>query len=205
MRRRWEALWTAGCFTQIGAQGLRMALWVNLRANWRTCEIKVSVRRVAREIGCGPSSVQRGINELVKVGILHLLSGGGPGRRSVYVVPNCAPVGNSSAPYGGAVVPVLRVQALPPAGTTAPPLGTNCAPVGNKLRPHTEHMTVISVGINKDTNRNNNTDTAGAGVRPARRVRESRLVEGPPRSAAEGDQEAPAFDPSGTITQEVDT
>lgn len=178
MRRRWEAIWDSGCFVRLGAQGLRMALWVNRKANWTTCEIRVSVRDIALQMGVGTSTVQRGINELVAEGVLELQSGGGPGRKSVYIVPNRAPVGNSCAPNGGAVVPGGRVQAHLRTGTTAPAYGYNRAPVRVQPRPHMVRNDINSIGIHLDTNGISNAETAEAGRKPARRLRRIRAAEG---------------------------
>jgi hypothetical protein len=186
LRRRWELLWEAGCFVRLGAQGLRMALWVHRKANWSTGEIFVSVRQIARQMGSAPSTVQRGINELVEEGVIELVRGGGPGRSSVYVVPNRAPVRNSSAPEVGTLVPGGRVQAHRRAGTTAPPLGTNRAPVGNKPRQHMEHIAINSIGIQLYTNGVINAETDGGGREPPPRLREHRRIrrdhdgDGPP-------------------------
>jgi hypothetical protein len=173
-RRRWEVMWESGCFVRLGAQGLRMAHWVARKVNWSTCEIYVSVRQIASQMGVGTSTVQRGINELVTEGMIKLVRGGGPGRSSVYVVPNRAPVGNSSAPDGGALVPGGRVQAHLPPGTTAPPYGSNRAPVRVQPRPHMEQNAINSIGIHFNTNGVSNAETAGAGRKPARRLRRIR-------------------------------
>ncbi len=174
LRRRWESLWDSGVFVRLGAQGLRMALWVNRKANWSTCEVFVSVRQIAQQMGVGSSTVQRGLSELLAEGVLELVRGGGPGRCSIYAVTNRAPVRNSSAPDGGAVVPGGRVQAHRPPGTTAPPYGSNRAPVGVQPRPHMEQLASNSIGIHFNTNGVSNAETAEAGRKPARRLRRIR-------------------------------
>jgi len=174
LRRRWESLWDSGVFVRLGAQGLRMALWVNRKANWSTCEVFVSVRQIAQQMGVGSSTVQRGLSELLAEGVVELIRGGGPGRCSVYAVTNCAPVRHSSAPDGGAVVPGGRVQAHRRAGTTAPPSGTNRAPVRVQPRPHMEQLASNSIGIHFNTNGVSNAETAEAGRKPARRLRRIR-------------------------------
>ena len=154
MRRRWGALLEAGCFTRLGAQGLRMALWVNHNANWSKCTVYVSIREIAKEMGLGTSTVSRGITELVNEGVLTLVRGGGQGKKSVYVVPNCAPVRCAGVPNAGAVVPGGREQ----------------------LRPHMEPMSRSFIGIQGNTNERTKAETAGAGLRPAPPLREHRRI-----------------------------
>lgn len=176
MRRRWGALWESGAFCRIGAQGLRMALWAFYRGDFASCEVRVSVREIARQMGVGTSSVHRGLNELLDEGILVLVRGGGQGRRSVYMVSNCAPVGNGTVPTVGTNCSEGRQQLFPPLGRTVPTSGTNCAPVGNKLRPHVEPLTVLSIGNPSITNGYIKADAAGAGSRPAPPLREHRRI-----------------------------
>ena len=176
MRRRWGALWADGSFTRIGAQGLRMALWAFYRGDFKTCEVRVSVRELARQMGVGTSTVHRGINELVSEGILELVRGGGAGRRSVYMVANRAPVGNTTVPEVGTDCSGGRQQPFRRPATTAPPLGTNRSGGGNKPRPHVEPLTNISIGNQCITNGFINADAAGAGRRPAPPLREDRRI-----------------------------
>lgn len=176
LRRRWGALLEAGCFTRIGAQGLRMALWVNHRADWSECTVYVSIREIAREMGLGTSTVSRGISELVEEGVLVLVRGGGQGRKSVYMVPNCAPVRCAAVPYAGAVVPGGREQVFHTEAQLFPNGGA-VVPVGREqLRPHVEPIARDSIGISRNTNGITKAETAGAGLRPAPPLREHRRI-----------------------------
>lgn len=189
MRRRWGALLEAGCFTRLGAQGLRMALWVNHRADWSECTVYVSIREIAKEMGLGTSTVSRGIAELVEEGVLVLLRGGGQGRKSVYMVPNCAPVRCAAVPYGGAVVPGGREQVFHTGAQLFPNAGAVVPGGREQLRPHVEPMTRSSIGIPVNTNGSTKAETSGAGLRPApplrehRRIRDDRDGEGSPTPA----------------------
>ena len=176
MRRRWKALWADGSFARIGAQGLRMALWAFYRGDFETCEVRVSVRELARQMGVGTSTVHRGLNELISEGILELVRGGGAGRRSVYMISNRAPVGNTTVPEVGTDCSGGRQQPFRRSATTAPPLGTNRSGGGNKPRPHVEPLTNISIGNQHITNGFINAETAGAGLRPAPPLREHRRI-----------------------------
>lgn len=176
MRRRWGALWATGAFGRVGAQGLRMALWAFYRGDFRTCEVRVSVREIARQMGVGTSTVHRGLHELVSEGVLELVSGGGQGRRSVYVVANCAPVGNSTVPEGGTNCSGGRNALFRRVEQTVPTYGTNCSGGRNKLRPHMEQMSVISIGNSIITNGDTNADAAVAGRRPAPPLRPDRRI-----------------------------
>ena len=176
MRRRWAALLEAGCFTRLGAQGLRMALWVNHNANWSKCTVYVSIREIAKEMGLGTSTVSRGITELVNEGVLTLVRGGGQGKKSVYVVPNCAPVRCAGVPNAGAVVPGGREQVFQ-TGAQLFPNGGAVVPGGREqLRPHMEPMSRSFIGIQGNTNERTKAETAGAGLRPAPPLREHRRI-----------------------------
>ena len=183
MRRRWGALLEAGCFTRLGAQGLRMALWVNHTANWSECTVYVSIREIAKEMGLGTSTVSRGIAELVDEGVLVLVRGGGQGRKSVYMVPNCAPVRCAAVPYGGAVVPGGREQLFHTGAQLFPNAGAVVPGGREQLRPHVEPMTRSFIGIQGNTNETTKAETAGAGLRPAPPLREHRRI----RDDSDGD------------------
>lgn len=176
MRRRWGALWADGSFARIGAQGLRMALWAFYRGDFKTCEVRVSVRELARQMGVGTSTVHRGLQELVSEGILELVRGGGSGRRAVYMVSNRSGGGNTSVPEAGTDCSGGWTQPFPPPGQTVPEVGTNRSGGGNKPRPHVEPLTNISIGNQRITNGFIKADAAGAGLRPAPPLREDRRI-----------------------------
>lgn len=176
MRRRWGSLWADGSFTRIGAQGLRIALWVFYRGDFTTCEIRVSVRELAQQMGVGTSTVHRGLRELVAEGILELVRGGGSGRRSVFRVANRSGGGNTSVPEVGTTRAGGGNGSFLPPEQTAPPYGTNRSGGGNKPRPQVEPLTSISIGKSSFTNGNINAEMAVAGRRPAPPLREHRRI-----------------------------
>lgn len=189
LRRRWGALWKAGAFTKVGAQGLRMALWIFYRAKFSTCEVEISARDVARQMGVGHTTVHRGIAELVAEGVIELVRGGGAGRKSVYVVANRTPVRNTTVPYVGTTRTPVRNTSFHTQEQTVPPLGTNRTPVGNKPYPQLEHTDNISIGNSIITNGYINADTAVAGLGPATPYRTHRRLrddsgDGPPAHEA---------------------
>lgn len=63
-----------------------MALYVFESADWATGEITFSMRHVARLIGVSPTTVRRGVDQLVRLSILALLAKGEGTKRSRYVV-----------------------------------------------------------------------------------------------------------------------
>lgn len=177
MRRRWEVILRDGGFTRVGAQGRLVALFALWQGNWSTCEVRVSTREIARLMGVGSSTVARGLQELVDEGILVLVRGGGAGRRSVYVVPNRAPVRDTTVPTSGTPCPDVGDSLSRPMGQTAPPYGTDCAPVRDELRHHSGRMySVNSIGMSINTNGVTSAETDGAVLGTAPRLREHRRI-----------------------------
>jgi hypothetical protein len=176
MRRRWGAWMKSGAFSRLGAQGLRMALWVQHHADWSECHVYVSIRDIARQMDLGTSTVSRGITELVKEGVLVLVRGGGQGRKSIYVVPNCAPVGCAAVPYGGAVVPGGREQVFHTGAQLFPNAGAVVPGGREQLRHHVEPISSRSMSISINTHGLTTTETAGAGRKPAPPLRQDRMI-----------------------------
>jgi hypothetical protein len=80
LRRRWRAMLKDGSLASLRSEGRLVALYVFYAADWTTCEVRFSMRRVAVLLGVHPTSVRRGIAQLLKSGILEILGKpAGPG------------------------------------------------------------------------------------------------------------------------------
>jgi len=80
LRRRWRAMLKDGSLAGLRSEGRLVALYVFYAADWTTCEVRFSMRRVAGLLGVQPTTVRRGISQLVDGGILKILGKtGGPG------------------------------------------------------------------------------------------------------------------------------
>jgi hypothetical protein len=72
-----------GSLAALRSEGRLMALYVLHMADWSSCELKFSMRRAARVLTAQPTTVRRGVAQLVEAGILEVLAkptGPGPTR-----------------------------------------------------------------------------------------------------------------------------
>lgn len=72
-----------GSLAALRSEGRLMALYVLHMADWSSCELKFSMRRAARAMAVQPTTVRRGVSQLIDSGILEVLaktSGPGPTR-----------------------------------------------------------------------------------------------------------------------------
>lgn len=72
-RRRWLAMMKDGSIAALRSEGRLVALYVFYAADWTTGEVRFSMRRVAGLLGVQPTTVRRGIAQLLERGILEIL------------------------------------------------------------------------------------------------------------------------------------
>jgi hypothetical protein len=90
LRRRWREMLKDGSLAALRSEGRLVALYVFHAADWTSCEVRFSMRRVAGILGVHPTTVRRGISQLLDGGILDILGKpAGPGS-TLYVVPERA-------------------------------------------------------------------------------------------------------------------
>jgi hypothetical protein len=90
LRRRWREMLKDGSLAALRSEGRLVALYVFHAADWTSCEVRFSMRRVAEILGVQPTTVRRGISQLLDGGILEILGKPvGPGS-TLYVVPERA-------------------------------------------------------------------------------------------------------------------
>jgi hypothetical protein len=90
LRRCWRAMLKDGSLAGLRSEGRLVALYVFYAADWSTCQIRLSMRRVAGLLGVQPTTVRRGISQLLAGGVLEILGKpAGPGS-TLYGIPDRA-------------------------------------------------------------------------------------------------------------------
>lgn len=91
-RRRWLAMMKDGSIAALRSEGRLVGHYVFYAADWTTGEVRFSMRRVAKLFGVHPTTVRRGIAQLLERGILEILGKPeGPGS-TLYGVCERAPL-----------------------------------------------------------------------------------------------------------------
>lgn len=90
LRRRWKANLQNGSIAALRSEGRLAALYVLYAANWKTCEVRCSMRRVAKFMGVQPTTIRRGIAQLLDAGVLSKLGDSGCRSAASYVFLACA-------------------------------------------------------------------------------------------------------------------
>lgn len=72
-RRRWLAMMKDGSIAALRSEGRLVANYVFYAADWTTGEVRFSMRRVASLFGVHPTTVRRGIAQLLERRILEIL------------------------------------------------------------------------------------------------------------------------------------
>lgn len=86
MRRRWKAMLEDGSLASLRSEGRLAALYVLYAADFSTCQVRMSVRRAAKLIGVQPTTMRRGIAQMLEHGILEVLAKAEGSGRTVFVV-----------------------------------------------------------------------------------------------------------------------
>jgi hypothetical protein len=200
LRVRMRALLEDGSMAALRSEGRLVALYVLQVADWTSCQARFSIRRAAATLRVHPNTVHRGVKQLIDGGVLEALDKGG---RGFYQVKKRTPLVDTAS--------TARVQERPPLVDSAPTARVRavhelCArrtPLVGALSTGCGQDSVLSSGSPVRTSEITSETTAKAGQGPARPRLTGR--EGNIPQANSFAREAPAFDPSGTITQEVDT
>ena len=86
LRRRWKAMLEDGTMAALRSEGRLAALYVLYAANWTTCEVRCSMRRAAKAIGVQPTTIRRGIAQMVAAGIMEKVGDSGSRAAATYVI-----------------------------------------------------------------------------------------------------------------------
>jgi|694.fasta_scaffold33606_2 hypothetical protein len=95
MRRRWQAILEDGSLAGLGSEGRLVASYVQFWAKFETCEIRFSMRYVAKYLGVQLTTVRRGVSQMVDGGILEVTNASAGGGRTTYVVVDRTEVSES--------------------------------------------------------------------------------------------------------------
>jgi hypothetical protein len=90
MRRRWRAILEDGSLTALGSEGRLVASYVQHWADFASCEIRFSMRYVAKYLGVQVTTVRRGVSQMIEAGVLEVAEPRQGTGRTRYVVPERA-------------------------------------------------------------------------------------------------------------------
>jgi hypothetical protein len=129
MRRRQEAIVRSGALRKLGSEGRLMFGVMAVFADYRTCEVKQSIRWFAKAALVDHKTAIRGVRQLVSAGVLKRSKSVLNGRRKhMFVSPNplagggdgSSPGAGTARPRGGDESSPARGSLVPSAGTTGP-------------------------------------------------------------------------------------
>ena len=86
MRRRWRAILEDGSLAALGSEGRLVASYVQHWADFATCEVRFSMRYVAKYLGVQVTTIRRGVLQMIDGGILSVLEAAEGSGRTRYVV-----------------------------------------------------------------------------------------------------------------------
>lgn len=177
LRTRWRSALEAGSLASLRSEGRLVALYVFLKADWATCQIRLSMRKAARDLGVQSTAVRRGVTQLVAAGMLRNIRKSDSGQATVFEVQRCAQ--GVRTPDTQRAHP--RAQGVrTPDTTRAHPAHTPCAPrarLVRSVRTRCAHDSVLPSGISVNTSGITSTATPTAGEEPAAACRQDE--EGP--------------------------
>ena len=152
MRRRWRAMLEDGSLASLRSEGRLAALYVLYAADFSTCQVRMSIRRAAKLVGVHPTTIRRGITQMISCGVLEVLEKPEGSGRTVFLVTARAPV-------------------VPPPGTSGARSGHEpCAErarVVRGARTLCARNSFRSIGSPSTTNGISIEDSSGAGQEPA--------------------------------------
>ena len=167
LRTRWRLALEGGPLPSLRSEGRLVALYVFLNADWASCEVKFSMRRAAEVMGVQPTTVRRGVSQLVKAGVLRVEGKSKDGNKTCFVVERCARAVRTPDTSGAqARAPLVRT----PDTSRAHPAHEPCAPrapLVRSARTRCAHNSVLSSGIPVNTSGTSSQATPATGQGPA--------------------------------------
>ena len=73
LQRRWREMLEDGSLAALRSEGRLMALYVLHNADWATCEVRFSMRRAAKAMHVQPTTVRRGVAQLLDAKVVEVL------------------------------------------------------------------------------------------------------------------------------------
>lgn len=89
-RRRWQAVFQDGSLAGLRSEGRLVACYVFLKVDWSSCEVRFSMRHAAKFMQVQPTTVRRGVSQMLEAGILEILEKPDGRGWTRYVVPERA-------------------------------------------------------------------------------------------------------------------
>ena len=86
LRRRHREWLQFGRLAALGSEGRLVACYALYWADFETCTVKMSARGAAKMLGVGPTSVTRGLRQLVEAGMFQLVKPCSTTSRAVYEI-----------------------------------------------------------------------------------------------------------------------
>jgi hypothetical protein len=86
LRHRWRQMLEDGSAARLRSEGRLAALYVLYAANWSSCEVRFSMRRAAKMLGVQPTTIRRGISQLIESGIMEKVGNPERGSSCTFVV-----------------------------------------------------------------------------------------------------------------------
>ena len=167
LRRRWRALLEDGSFAALRSEGRLVAIYVLYAADWSSCELKFSMRRVAEFMSVQPTTVRRGVLQLVSSGILEILDKGDGPRGSRFVVAERARAVRTPDTSGAHhCAPLVRSPDTSGAQSAHEPCAVRTRAVRTP-RTLCARNSFLFIGSPVTTNESSNEASPGAGSEPA--------------------------------------
>jgi hypothetical protein len=167
MRRRWRVFLEDGSLAALGSEGRLVASYVQYWADFQTCEIRFSMRYVAKYLKVQATTVRRGVAQMVECGVLSVAEDSGRSGRTRYVVlerqkdePGVRTLRAQGCAQGVRTPDTLRAQ-----GAHA-----TCAERAQgvrRVRTLGAHNSFLSIGFPQKTNGESREATPAAGEAPA--------------------------------------
>ena len=158
LRTRWRSALEAGSLASLRSEGRLVALYVFLKADWSTCQVVMSMRKAARNLGVQSTTVRRGVSQLIEAGILRNVRRSEGGQATVFEVQRCAQ---------GVRTPDTQC---------AHPAHEVCAPrarLVRSARTRCAHDSVLPSGISVNTSGTTSAASPTAGEEPAAACRQN--------------------------------
>lgn len=156
-----------GSFAELRSEGRLVAIYVLYAADWSSCELKFSMRRVAEFMSVQPTTVRRGVSQLVSAGILEILDKGEGPRSSRFLVTERARAVSTPDTSGAHHrAPLVRSPDTSGAQTAHEPCAVRTRAVRGP-RTLCARNSFLFIGSPVTTNESSNEASPGAGQEPA--------------------------------------
>jgi hypothetical protein len=177
LRTRWRSFMDDGTLAGLRSEGRLVAHYVFLTGSWTTCQVKFAIRQAARALCVHPNTARRGVQQLLDAGILEILDKGTGTSRTTYIVSTRSravtpPVTSGDRPRSRAVTGAHTSGDHPGHGSC--PERTRVVTGAHTGGDHTSVLVSVS-SVRRDSDVSV-PETAGAGLRPARRLRPGRPI-----------------------------